>query len=255
MKDVRVLLVEDDAEYSSLLKDILVNDIDLNVIDVVDNYESAIKVLKLINPDLLITDIDLKGEKTGIDIANVAANNKIPIIFISSNEDRKVYDRALKSGSNTFIVKPFHKLTLESAIRAALPEKYESCLNDRIILKSGTTTNVIYKSEVNWLESERNYTTIICKDKKIVVRNSFTELIKLFGEDFILRVHKSYAIPKDRIKVINFSKSIIDIGITTIPIGRTYKVLLKKIFSLDDFETVEVKESRWASNVPELVKF
>ena len=69
----------------------------------------------------LILDVRMPG-MNGLDLQRqmVAANWRIPIIFITSHADDGARARALEAGAVAFLYKPFHEEELLTAIDAAL---------------------------------------------------------------------------------------------------------------------------------------
>jgi FixJ family two-component response regulator len=69
----------------------------------------------------LILDVRMPG-MNGIDLQRqiVAANWRIPIIFITSHADDHARARALKAGAVAFLYKPFREEELLDALHAAL---------------------------------------------------------------------------------------------------------------------------------------
>ena len=69
-----ILVVEDEDNIRSFLKELL--RLDYEVIEA-SSYEEAVEVLRSLDHlDLLITDIDLNGEKTGVDL--IQSLGKLP---------------------------------------------------------------------------------------------------------------------------------------------------------------------------------
>jgi FixJ family two-component response regulator len=69
----------------------------------------------------LILDVRMPG-MNGLDLQRqiVAANWRIPIIFITSHADDDARERALQAGAVAFLYKPFREEELLNAIDAAL---------------------------------------------------------------------------------------------------------------------------------------
>ncbi len=81
MPGIKILLVEDDW---IIAKEISYNlqDMGMEVVGCFDNAEEAQRKIKTLLPDLVILDIDLAGEMTGIDLASeLKKNAAIPFIF------------------------------------------------------------------------------------------------------------------------------------------------------------------------------
>ena len=78
-----ILIVEDEIETITDLKDILM-ELGHKVVGITSNGKEAIKMSELLNPDLILINIKLKGEMGGVEAAKAIINlYKIPIIFIT----------------------------------------------------------------------------------------------------------------------------------------------------------------------------
>jgi CheY-like chemotaxis protein len=81
----------------------------------------AIEQALLIDPDLIMLDIRLKGEIDGIEAARaITTHLDIPVIFISALVDQKTMERASAVHPVEYISKPFSEDALHKAIEAAL---------------------------------------------------------------------------------------------------------------------------------------
>ena len=60
-------------------------------------------------PDLVLLDIFLKGEKTGIDLAPILKEHHIPFIYLSASSDERTFRLAKQSSPYGFLVKPFRE--------------------------------------------------------------------------------------------------------------------------------------------------
>jgi DNA-binding NarL/FixJ family response regulator len=81
----------------------------------------AINYLSLHTPNLILCDINIHGERDGIDVAAYVQEYKsIPLIFITALADKGTLDRAKKTLPYGYIIKPFTDKDLISAIEMAL---------------------------------------------------------------------------------------------------------------------------------------
>ena len=112
----KILVVEDQFIIALDIKNIL----EAENYEVETEYKSVTNVIKIINenpPDLILIDIHLNEEQTGIDIGNyLLKKDTIPFIYITSYSDRVTLDKVKNSRPYGFIVKPYKKIDLISTV-------------------------------------------------------------------------------------------------------------------------------------------
>lgn len=74
-----------------------------------NTVKSALKSIEHEKPDLVLVDIFLKGDQTGIDLAYVLNEKDIPFMFVSANSNHDVLLTAKVTKPHGFIVKPFRE--------------------------------------------------------------------------------------------------------------------------------------------------
>jgi DNA-binding NarL/FixJ family response regulator len=120
MSNIHVLIIEDEAIIAEDIRDML-GHLGYDVAEVIHNSDRAIDYLSFHSPDLVLCDIMIKGEKDGIQIAEmIQAKKRIPFIYLTSLSDRSTLDRAKKTLPYGYIVKPFDERDLLSGIEMAL---------------------------------------------------------------------------------------------------------------------------------------
>ena len=120
MGKVSVLIVEDE---SIVAKDIQfsLKKLGYNVLGIEKTGEDAIKSAKLKKPDIIIMDIMLKGEITGIEASEkIREENNIPIIFLTAYADESTLARAKITEPYAYIIKPYKEIDLHTSIEMAL---------------------------------------------------------------------------------------------------------------------------------------
>ena len=119
-----ILIVEDEPTIAC---DIALNleDHGYNIVRIVHSVPDALEVLKL-NPkiDLVMLDINLEGEKTGIDLAKILDFEfGIPFIFLTSYADKDTLNKAADTFPSSYLVKPYKESDLAPAVKMALARK------------------------------------------------------------------------------------------------------------------------------------
>jgi DNA-binding NtrC family response regulator len=115
MKTAKVLIIEDDEEMGSLLKDFVANE-GYKAESVRDGSEALRRLSK--EPfDLVITDIRMPG-LSGLDILPGVKKLRpeVPVIIITAFGSEEVFRKAISRGANGYFEKPLHLLQLRTLI-------------------------------------------------------------------------------------------------------------------------------------------
>ncbi len=236
MSKIKIVVVEDEVIIADNICNTLV-DLGYDVSEPAISYSEAISTIDAYRPDLIILDIQLSGNKDGIDLAwKIREDYDIPFIFLTSNADKLTVDRAKKVDPPAYLVKPFDKDDLYTSIEIALFNfqkknvvKSESVtIKDALFVKQKKMLVKLKFDDILFIRSDHIYIEIMTIDKKIVlVRDSLNEYINKLNQSF-LRVHRSYIINLTHLQAINHN--LILINDHEIPIGKNYRdELLHKI--------------------------
>ena len=117
----RVLILEDEFYIAEDLERILVK-LDVEV-EKSYNYEEAIECAIQFSPDVIISDINLDGEKTGIDAVRKIREQLNPkVIYLTSYSDKKYTTDAYEVGMDMYIVKPYNDEQFKASVQIILNE-------------------------------------------------------------------------------------------------------------------------------------
>jgi len=85
-------------------------------------YEDALEGILDTQPDLILMDIMLKESQSGIEVAKAlhAAGKQIPIVFLTSVTDEQTMQEAVLTAPVAYLLKPFRREELHSAILLGL---------------------------------------------------------------------------------------------------------------------------------------
>lgn len=115
-----ILIVEDEPVVAADIKSSLQLS-GYRVIGAVSTGEDAILVAKQKRPDLVLMDIQLKGQLSGIDTARrINAVLDVPLIYLTAHTDGATINEAKTTTPFGFIVKPFQEIELQTSIEMAL---------------------------------------------------------------------------------------------------------------------------------------
>ncbi len=119
MPDGNILIVEDERLVAEDIKGSL-EDLGYNVTGITDSGEEAIKKAEEHEPDLVLMDIVLKGDKDGVEAADkIKSEFDIPVIYLTAYADDKKLKRARVTEPYGYIIKPFRERELHSNIEMA----------------------------------------------------------------------------------------------------------------------------------------
>ncbi|MCH9812934.1 MAG: response regulator [Epsilonproteobacteria bacterium] len=116
----KVLLVEDEMIVALDIKN-AISELQFDVIDIVTNFDDALKSVKANKPDIILMDINLKESKDGIETAiEIQKIKNIPIIYLTAFSDTETINRAIKTDPVGYLIKPFKREELKSTILLGL---------------------------------------------------------------------------------------------------------------------------------------
>ncbi len=137
-----------------------------------------------------------------------------------------------------YLLKPF---TFERFMRAVNKAIYIQTSNEsssstdrkglRFFLKGDKKHHQIFSEDILFIEAYGNYSKVYIIDEMIVSHEKISSLEKILSNEKFLRVHKSFIVSLDKIKLIEGNQ--ISINKHLIPIGQTYKNDLKRFLYND----------------------
>jgi DNA-binding LytR/AlgR family response regulator len=252
---LRILIIEDELIISRDMTALL-QIMGYEVIGDAMDFDEAIEILERETPDLILLDINIKGKKDGIDVAEeINRRFHIPFIYTTSYVDSETLERARKTNPVNYLVKPFKQEQLYTAIKMGLFKaadtnptdnlkpsgaKQEPAVSEEeekpliikgvLFIKDKFTYNKLVIAEISWIKSDGNYLEIYtAAPKPTVIRASMATFIEHLDDNF-LRVHKSYIINLQHLTKIETHT--ITVGSETIPISKNYSDDLIKRFNI-----------------------
>lgn len=110
-----VLIIEDEMIHGMLLRSSIENK-GYRVLDVISRGEDAVLAAIDHRPDLIISDILLKGTITGVEAIEQILNHvTVPFIFLTAINDSRIIDQATETSPSAIINKPYDmKLLIET---------------------------------------------------------------------------------------------------------------------------------------------
>lgn len=120
MSTARVLVVEDESIIALDIQTSLQN-AGYQVVSIATSAEEAINDTAVLQPDLVLMDIRLRGTMDGVETAEqIRQTWQLPVIFLTAHADENTLVRAKKVQPFGYILKPFEDRELITMIEIAL---------------------------------------------------------------------------------------------------------------------------------------
>lgn len=148
----KLLIVEDEFVVAIDLR-LILEKAGYIVCGMADSYETAMDLLEEQQPTIVLLDIYLKGNKTGIDFAKVLSDRNIAFVYLSANNNEKVLEEAKATQPFGFLVKPFREKDVLIALEIA-HYRYAHSEETRLRKEQGLQVELanIMGSSVSWQE-------------------------------------------------------------------------------------------------------
>lgn len=239
MKNTSVLIVEDEI---IIAKDITLTltKLGYTIAGHCLSGEDAVPAADEKKPDIILMDIMLKDEMTGIDAAKaIRSKNNIPVVFITAYSDEDTLSRTNTAAPYGYIVKPFKPNDLRATIETALNRfreetalKTENSILYKIHKQDSTKNTLFIKTDskltrlnlkdILYIEALKDYVNIFTVNNKYVVRSTMKGIEDKLPSGHFVRIHRSFIVAIDKISSIDHATVILENN-DKVPLGGLYK--------------------------------
>ena len=108
----RILIIEDEP-LTAFDNEVMIRDSGFEVVATHDEYEEAVAALDREKVDLIVSDVRLRGDRTGIDLAEEAKKRGVPLLFVTGYPPDNACDLSIGC-----LMKPYTEKTLRQALDA-----------------------------------------------------------------------------------------------------------------------------------------
>ena len=177
-----ILFIEDNKELLDFVSFKLSMEYSIYTSDGTNAIERALELI----PDIIICDINLPG-KNGFEICEILKEDlrtsHIPIIILTASDEQESYLKALESGADIFLTKPFNLKVLIQSIKVLLfnREKLRFYYSNNIL-------NIVNKDESGFGISEQEFLKKLNKLIETNIESSIYTVEDLAKDLFISRV-------------------------------------------------------------------
>lgn len=241
MKNINIVLLEDDPidriKIEIMIAEFTSNQYIFQLVKIFESLELLLEFLETQTVDVIISDVFTKKRATGIELLKKIKNNvshTTPIILITQSQDLGVYQESQEYAHLQYLIKPFHKFTLQSTVENAISmnreEQEDANFNKKFIFLKGNSdsTDKVKLDEILFLETDGNYCYIHIKNKKYIIKKSLNKILQDDLDDNFIRIHHRYAVNKQHIQMVKLHSLEIS-GKIDFPIGKSFKKLVNTL--------------------------
>ncbi|PWK17591.1 LytTR family two component transcriptional regulator [Arcicella aurantiaca] len=240
MNEINIVILEDDPidriKIEIMISEFSSNKYNFKLIGMFEELDLLLEFVQKNTIDLIISDIFNNKTAVGIELLKKLGNSNIPVILITQSPDSEVYQQAKMHGDVHYLIKPFHKLTLQSTIENVIndfsKEQASLLLNKKHLFLKGNTNSIekLAFDEIMYLEADGNYCFIHSINRKYIQKKSMTKILEDINDDSFVRIHHKFAINIKYIESLSSTFLMLNRGIT-LPIGKSFKKNLTTIIT------------------------
>src|SRR6476659_1005538 len=120
MNKIKIGVVEDEVIIADSICAVL-RQLGYDTTEPATSYSDALDMIENERPDMMLLDINLAGNKDGIQLAaDIKTRYDLPFIFLTANSDSATVERAKVVEPPAYLVKPFNKNELFTSIEICL---------------------------------------------------------------------------------------------------------------------------------------
>ncbi|MEL7145571.1 MAG: response regulator [Bacteroidota bacterium] len=221
MSGITIVLIEDEPLIAKGLI-LSLEEKGYDVLGTTNNAKDGLQMIKSLKPDIALLDIQLKGDETGIWLAEqLQRTYSIPYIFLTSFRDKETMENAVKTMPYGYLIKPVDEDNLDVAIQIAFErfskaaqeaeeDDSEFVINDAIFLKDDNYFVKLKFDDILLVKASGNYIEIIAPKKKHVLKSSLKYFTQLVPEKQFFQCHRSYVVNLQKVDKIGYKNLFIN---------------------------------------------
>lgn len=215
---IRALVVDDEPLAREMIREMLENEVDVEIVGECANGREAVDAIKTLAPDLVFLDIQMP-ELGGFEVLESFDPQATPyIIFVTAYDQYAV--RAFGVHAFDYLLKPFDRERFDAAWQRVkeqikldqngerdrhileLLEELKSGPRhlERLVIKNGGRVFFLNVQDVHCIESEGNYVRVYDHQKGYLLRETISNLEEQLDPRQFRRIHRSAIVKIDRIK-------------------------------------------------------
>jgi two-component system, LytTR family, response regulator len=218
---VRTLIVDDERLARERLRQLLEQELEVEVVGECPEGRTAVEEIRKLAPDLLFLDVQMP-ELDGFGVLREIGPQAVPVIVFVTAFDQFAL-RAFEVHAIDYLLKPFDRERFQKALRRAIEQvkhrradalvrrqealiaelRSPAKLDDRIAVKSGGHAVWVKLDEIDWIGSADNYAELHVGAKSHLLRETLGALEARLPAQKFVRISRSIIINISRVKKLD----------------------------------------------------
>ncbi len=223
-----VLIVEDELITANDIKETIEKD-GFEVCDIIRTGEKAIIVARELKPDLIIMDIQLAGEITGLEAAReILRIKKVPVLFLTANDDAATLEEIKKMSPAGFLTKPLRISDFSTNIAIAIsnyhqniPVRTKNSNSKAVYIPQKNGHQKLDNKDIFYIEASGSYVSIFTDEKPIMLSTNLGNLQKQLSDKSFVRISRKHIINIEHIERIE--NNVVVVKKSVLPVGESYR--------------------------------
>jgi two-component system LytT family response regulator len=214
---VTIVIVDDEADARAALRSLLqIYCPDIEVLGEAGDVASAVSLIRLSKPDIILLDIHLHGALS-FEIIDKFTAPTFKIIFVTAHDNYAL--KAFRYYALDYILKPIdpdllihaidkakHDIEKNLAFEAqltAFSHSYKTKSFEKIALPSSDGVSFIDLADILYLQADGNYCHFFsCNGEKNLITKTLKDYEEILPKDFFFRTHQSYIVNIKQVKKV-----------------------------------------------------
>src|ERR1051326_9611143 len=224
---IGILVVEDENIVAKDIQQSL-KKLGYEVLGVCSTGQDAMDKAEQTTPNLVLMDIMLKGDISGIEAAEyVRTKLHIPVIFLTAYADSSTLSKAKVTEPYGYIIKPFKEIALKTNIEMALYKHQKTTdikkerdflyslvenkdSKDIIFVKANQKLVKVRTKDIYFVEALKDYVVINTAVARYTIHSTMKDIEKKLPVSEFIRVHRSFIVRIDKIVAIDHANVILE---------------------------------------------
>lgn len=248
---LRILIADDEPLARRRLRDLLMDDPEVDIVAECEDGESAADAILLDRPDVVLLDVQMPG-MSGFEVVEAIGMDDLPVVIFATAHDEFAL-RAFDAHAIDYLLKPVaperfraavdraraqvahrERVGAEPDLRALLQSlTRRSGYPERFAVRVAHRTIFVRVNTIDWIGAEGNYASLHCGKQAYLIRETMTGLEKRLDPEVFLRIHRSTIVRADRVREMQSLSN------------RSYAVLLEDGTRLESSSGYRQSIQRW----------